>query len=452
MWFVWDGRTRSGPLSEQELCRRVSAGQIALSVYVRPEDNSVYRPLVWMLPEWTSAVPRPKIEESFGLPSSPMNDATQVASVDALFSQSPAEPAFTPVAPIPEKRLPAPPPEPPPPAAAKEFPSPPPAAAAKEFPSPPPPAAPPPREDPNILVVQAAIRDGQRETREFEERGRGGEREQKPESGELEIGLSDRPEAKGVQSPALASEGSVNLFNKNSSTQVKFRRVNPTAPRRKNKNPVFKFGAAFSRRGRSAAGGSDSSSTLLTVIFAVVMIAVIGFAGYYFYEKSQPRNFTETSPEAKSERRELQRTGPARTRLENSDRAANVRRVKKNSEKGKALASKPAPTPPPVAVGSSTKIYSKASELSQYLKNRGAAGGGGFIVVGPITILEKPRKGCEPCFVSGRLNDGSAINLTSGVSDPWNAVKGKNVIYAKGFLLGSANLTLTVNKLGTTPP
>lgn len=426
MWFVWDGRIRSGPLSEQELCRRVSAGQIALSVYVRPENNSVYRPLVWMLPEWTSVVPRPKIEESFGLPSSPMNDATQVASVDApqvasvdaLFSQSPAEPAFTPVAPIPEKRIPA----------------------------------PPPREDPNILVVQAAIRDGQRETREFEERGRGGEQDHKPELGELEIDLSGRPEAKGVQSPALASEGSVNLFNKNSSTQVKFRRVNPTALRRKDKKPVFKFGAAFSRRGRMAAGGRDSSSTLLTVVFAVVMIAVIGFAGYYFYEKSQPRNLTETSPAAESGHREMRRNGPERTRPENSERAVNVRRVKKNSEKRKALASKTAPTPPPVAVSSPAKVYSKAAELSQFLKNRGAAGGVGFIVVGPITIQEKPRKGCEPCFVSGRLIDGSAINLTSGVSEPWNAVKGKNVIYAKGFLLGSANLTLTVNKLGTTPP
>jgi hypothetical protein len=434
MWFVWDGRTRTGPLSEQELCRRVSAGQIALSVYVRPENLAVYRPLTWMLPLWTSARPQSELEQTFVRDSAPMNDATQVAMLDPRFNQS-----LSPVQPAPDVPRPAnrPPSDeidffsPPPPAAPVIVPSPPP-------PSPPPPAAPQTRDDPAAQAVAAAILHGQLETQEFEERIRDDESADLAVEAPRISKVGDRKGGKGVQSPALASEGSVNLFSQNSATQIKFRRVNPTAPRRKPKNSALRFASsAFSRR--------RGQSNLIFMTGAFLLLAVIGLIVFYLYEKKQNQNLARINQRVSRKQLEID-SG------ENPVRTAQPRRTTKKKESGKSLASKPNPTPPPVQSQNTVKIYSTGSDLVQYLKNRGAGGAGGFIVVGPVTLRQRPKKRCEPCFASGKLPDGSTINLTSGIAEPWNAVRGSSVIYARGFLLGSANLTLTVNKLGTTPP
>ncbi|MEY2987778.1 MAG: hypothetical protein RJB13_1299, partial [Pseudomonadota bacterium] len=86
MWFVWDGQRRHGPLNENEICRRITAGEYSLQSWIRGEDDSFYRPVIWMLRVWTSSQP-----SQFSTKDSILLDATQIAA--PLGSLSTARPS-----------------------------------------------------------------------------------------------------------------------------------------------------------------------------------------------------------------------------------------------------------------------------------------------------------------------------------------------------------------------
>lgn len=474
MWFVWDGRTRAGPLSEQEICRRVSGGQIALNVYVRPEHVDVYRPLIWMLPSWTSARPRNEHEQTVIRAPLPMQDATQVAVLDDRFITPPAASQFIPSAPLdmsPASQLSSP-SLPSPPASPSTLTVP---AAKVTVPNPPPPDVPDEvqlmmavnevheeahlekasfklsghpfnddeqSDDIAARAVAEAIREGERQTREFENRSRTPE---SPEPLEIQapskLQVASKAKRKsgrdGVQSPALVSEGSVSLVDNNSATQIKFRRVNPTAPRRRNRNSALRFADKMSLAALSRGRKGDANLSLVLLTFLVLV--VLGFVGLYIYEKKQTVNALKSSQSVSNI---VEQPKPQR----NQPRPPTVRRPKDRT-KNKSLASKP--TPPEIA--SNPKVFSNVAELKSYLQKRGAGGSGEFIVVGPITLQNRPAKKCQPCLGSGRLPDGTQINLSSVMSKPWRSVGNANVVYARGFLIGSSGLTLTVNAMSRSP-
>jgi len=288
-------------------------------------------------------------------------------------------------------------------------------------------------------AVANAIREGERQTREFENRSREPEPLELQNSPQLQVASkgSRKSARDGVQSPALVSEGSVSLVDNNSATQIKFRRVNPTAPRRRNRNSAMRFADKISLASLSRGRKGDANLSLVLLTF--LMLVVLGFVGMYIYEKKQSGSAFKSSQSVSNivEQPEPQRNQP---------RPPTVRRQKDGAKK-KSLASKP--TPPEIV--SNPKVFSNATELKSYLQKRGSDGGGGFIVVGPITLQSRPAKKCQPCLGNGRLPDGTQINLSSVMSKPWRSVGGANVVYARGFLLGSSGLTLTVNAMSTSP-
>ncbi|MEY4064265.1 MAG: hypothetical protein RIR26_473 [Pseudomonadota bacterium] len=94
----------------------------------------------------------------------------------------------------------------------------------------------------------------------------------------------------GTQKPLVASEGSVNLIESSSATQIRLRRVNPTAPRRKTRNlgpqllskiPIFAGKVTESRQ----------SLILLSVVFSLVLTLICMSAAYFFFFRKSTRPF-----------------------------------------------------------------------------------------------------------------------------------------------------------------
>jgi hypothetical protein len=121
---------------------------------------------------------------------------------------------------------------------------------------------------------------------------------------------------------------------------------------------------------------------------------------------------------------------------------------KKSKLKARPLPQNELPEPKMNAPTFKSDTYSTGAELRKYLSK---AGPKGFIVVGPITLQERPPKKCAPCRGSGLLSDGTLINLSSFASDQWKKVARKNVVYVKGFLTANGNLNVTINAIGSNP-
>ncbi|MFZ9519937.1 MAG: hypothetical protein ACO3A4_05610 [Silvanigrellaceae bacterium] len=569
MWFVWDGRTRTGPFSELEICRRVASGQWPLTLLVRPEQSSVFRPLVWMLPEWTEE--KNESEKTIVRELAPMHESTQIASPMYI------EKAVTPLlsggtrpnaqaAPIP----PPPPPEPPLP------------------PSPPPPVmnakALQPETDSNevqfgprtgfrgnsqslsfekpkipsdgdfdflttelagakrsrddvkrerlnteqiesgelvqvapfsltpsapvslkpekknefssktsnsvIRAAAAAIQEGERETQEFEKRKLPGVNAKKDEvvldseSAEpLGVGARKVGKHDAVQSPAKVSEGSVSLVDHTSATQIKFRRVNPTAPRRRGKGSGSrskqKFGLVDIGRllnGQIGSGAQAWNLRTLAVAF-LGMILVVGTAAFFYYKKKNAPIETSTAEVSEPSAPVLESTvPPKRKKKQKPERAEGVepgtKKVaaipnvvptqapqfnksppetggkKKSNLKARPLPNNQVDLPKLTAPAFRNDIFVTGADLKRYLAK---AGPKSFVVVGPITLQDRPAKKCAPCRGSGFLSDGTTITLSSFVAMPWKKVARSNVVYVKGILTSSGSLTLMINAIDNKP-
>ncbi|MEN9826736.1 MAG: hypothetical protein RI953_2481 [Pseudomonadota bacterium] len=534
MWFIWDGRARTGPYSELEICRRVASGQWPLALFVRPENSSVFRPLVWMLPEWTSE--KKSTESTIIREHMPMHEATQIASRE-MFEFGRKEIPFVPelLAPNPELLSPVPQMQPPSPASqiadpvtqdtdvdfdflSTEIAGPkgmrsvvrseklsPEQIESDELvnvapfsltPSSPVSLQPSKKgefsNEPVNSVIRAAtaaIEEGERQTREFENRkvktlsNNKNELVEEQQSDEkLEVGPGRIGGRAAVQSPAKASEGSVNLVDHTSATQIKFRRVNPTAPRRRGKGSGSrsrqKFGLA--QLGWFLTGQSGASNQPWNLRSLVVMVSVVVFAGvvaFVYFKKKQTNieaptfEVTESSAPAinptaqpkrkkKPKRDDENSTNEARKEVAglpvgNPTEAPSPQKStaasaspKKSKMKARPLPLNSLPEPKINAPTFKSETYSTGVELRKYLSK---AGPKGFIFVGPITLQERPPKKCAPCRGSGLLSDGTLINLSSFASDQWRKVARKNVVYVRGFLTANGNLNVTINAIDNKP-
>ncbi|MEY3902403.1 MAG: hypothetical protein RL189_1709 [Pseudomonadota bacterium] len=510
MWFVWDGRTRIGPMSEQEICRRVAGGEWPLVVYVRPESSAVYRPLLWMLPKWTSNTK--EIEHTVIRGQEPMHEVTQIASsaylenaafrnssvtgpvqlAQAVAAEIPAPPAAQ--LPSMAESILAPPaaiPQPPPdwgttragkkseqnssepqfaPARAKKvvddmsekdisFADLEPLAAFSQTPATPVSLQPRMRdsavedsrsENSVIRAATAAIVEGERQTREFEKRKVSGGADVDEIPGAVQVAQRSKDLHLSVQSPAHASEGMVSLADNDSATQIKFRRLNPTAPRKRGRTSgrrTMDKGPANSLRkfltnNRSEASVWKSPLTIGVISFAVIMIV---FVGVVIFDKRQQLNeLREQNSQQVAESRQTQSSTPS-GQNDSQDSATGTRKKKK-----KKLNARPLDGGGAKSNANRPKVFENTAELSRYLLSPGARG---FIVVGPVKLQKPASGGCSPCRISGKFSDGSAINLVSLVDQPWQEVAGSTVVYARGFLTENekGRLILTVNKLSQKP-
>ncbi|MEN9808548.1 MAG: hypothetical protein RLZZ488_115 [Pseudomonadota bacterium] len=503
MWFVWDGRTRIGPMSEQEICRRVAGGEWPLVVYVRPESSSVYRPLLWMLPKWTSNTK--ETEHTIVRGNEPMHEATQIASRVYLENAS-----------LRNSTASVPAPHPSPAATVKQSP---PAAPAQEpvlaaIPQPPPdwgktkaqqkseqnssepqftprtkkivdepseqdisfadleplspfsqtPATPvslQPRmrdntpegsrsENSVIRAATAAIVEGERQTREFEKRQGSAKADAVEFAPAFQVAQPSKDPHLSVQSPAHASEGMVSLVDHESATQIKFRRLNPTAPRKRgrasnrrlmDKGPVNSLRKMLTGN-KNEASFWNNPLTIGVIAFAVIMVI---FAGVTIYDKRQIlKEMREQNNLQVAENNQAQ-SGASSVQNDSQESPTGTRKKKK-----KKLNARPLNTGEGKSAANRSKIFENTAELSRYLASSGARG---FIVVGPVRLQKPAGGGCSPCRISGKFTDGSAISLVSFVDQPWQEVVGSTIVYARGFLTENekGKLILTVNKLSEKP-
>ncbi|NBW80430.1 hypothetical protein EBR21_01630 [bacterium] len=542
MWFIWDGRARTGPYSELEICRRVASGQWPLTLFVRPENSSVFRPLIWMLPEWTED--KNSTESTIVRELMPMHEATQIASpllFDIGRREMPAHPEIPvanpeiPIA-VPQKQKTVPEVQHFAPQLQNEKVERQEASGDFDFlttdlagprdsrrgvsseklasehiqsgeliniapfsltPSSPVSLQPTMKGEFSnktansvIRAASAAIEEGERQTREFENRKLTALREKnndnldQQKSGEkLEVGAGSVGGRAAVQSPAKASEGSVSLVDQSSATQIKFRRVNPTAPRRRSKGSGSKFKQKFGifQLGRfltkqSGASNQPWNVSSIAVSFSVLVL-LVGIGGYVYYKKKHANNEVPTfevqeqstsvnEPIMAPKRKKKPKVDAENPAIEGRQIAAGVPPTnptiapevqkkpnespvrKKSTLKALPLPKNEIPSPKLTAPTFKSDMYATGVDLRKYLSK---AGPKGFIVVGPITLQERPSKQCAPCLGSGLLPDGTSVNLSSFAAAPWKKVARKNVVYVRGFLSANGNLTLMINSIDDKP-
>lgn len=143
----------------------------------------------------------------------------------------------------------------------------------------------------------------------------------------------------GTQKPLVASEGSVNLLESSSATQIRLRRVNPTAPRRKNRSlapNILSRIPMFTGKGLE----SKQSILLLSVVSSLLFTLVFLSVAYFFFFRKTPRPLFDGQDPQKTEAsfnsgtRDQGGSGPADARGMNgsarseagSDRTDNRRR------------------------------------------------------------------------------------------------------------------------------
>lgn len=446
MWFVWDGNTRQGPYSETEICRRIAMGDWTLSVFVRPESCLVYRPVVWMMPAWCKF--DLSMEETRVRGFEPtFHDATRVAVLETFENQG-LKPEFE-VPSLSQKPQPPFSPQFQPDVKDSSEPS---TAGEVHF-------RPntqtreegkednPVRQDFTqfeLLATPAAPKAENRiEQEKFYE-----EIAEPRERMELNVGRQNespslmvrqpRNNRLGNQSPVMVSEGSVSLIEQNAATQIRIRRVNPTAPRRKPKSfaPRIPAMAKFLPRSWKA---SKEVFSLLVIFSSLLVTVLVVLLGFWVMRKRVTIAGTQREGSLPIQKEKLFQN---ESNLEIVTKKMNARQPNADpvEKKIKKLKSK-----------ITDDFLSNTADINEYLSST-PSGQRKFVFVGPLTLVDRPPANCSPCQGSARLPDGSVVTLSSVLEEPWAKVRGVNKIYVKGFVIKTTKFLITVNSMRTSPP
>jgi hypothetical protein len=446
MWFVWDGNARQGPYSETEICRRIAMGEWTLSVFVRPESCLVYRPVVWMMPAWCKF--DLSMEETRVRGFEPtFHDATRVAVLETFENQG-LKPEFE----VPFLSL------QPQPAVALDF-----QPAVKDSSEPFTAGEVYFRPDFQTRGERNEDKHVRQNFPQFEisatpvapktenriEQGEAHEEMAEPkERMDLDVAReSDSPTLMvrqprnnrlGNQSPLMVSEGSVNLIEQTAATQIRIRRVNPTAPRRKPKSfaPRIPAMAKFLPRSWKASKEFFSLLVIFSSLLATLLVVILGF---WMMSKRVPS---------------------VGTQQEGSSPRKNEKSVQNGISGEKVMKKMTAMQPPADPAEKTIKklktkiaadVLSNTRDINAYLSST-PSGQRKFVFVGPLTLVDRPPANCSPCQGSARLPDGVIVTLSSVLAEPWAKVRGVDKIYVKGFVIKTTKFLITVNAMRTTPP
>lgn len=528
IWFVWDGQRRHGPLSKNEVYRRVVAGEFSLRAWVRAADEHFYRPIIWAFRSWTEAVPRtdnPHFEETriaaplMQIPESTdiRQDSEQTKSQFAVSHEHRASVGLQMATGSQQQER-----------VLKQA----------EFQS-------ENKEVSRKHTFEHSLKDSlksilsgklsdlklfsmseestvsneryeKRNVSDAEESGntfladenqlstmnsrvespeidfRRSQEEASPYRDELKNAAESVVPASVInrsaktipaeeldvlqvsrsrnqvgrnQLPNIASEGVVSLTDKKQQSKAKVRRVNPTAPRHaKRKKSMW---SSLSR----AALQTFTDPTLLKVSAASFILTLTAlFLGLAFRNQKQNQETGRESQVAVEE----EKAGGGRmnsipdptitkireavaARKENLGGVREKRKkpqsFKKRQVKGmraktqmtqKTAASQPKRKEKKLKNG----ILASKSALSTHLQSDHQ---GGFIVVGPLQLIQPPPSKCAPCEGRVRLPDGSTLVMRSVVPQPWRELRFQNSFYARGSLVKAKPYFLFLNKVSATP-
>jgi len=530
MWFVWDGHTRQGPYSEQEICRRLTMGQWSLSVFVRPQDRSIYRPLLWMLPTWCE-VSAPESNETGRAFDNILNEATMIAPLEAFeggIVPAPAAPLVSPgaltppgqknlteapdaaenrkeetqektpaellsnfrkkkrkedfldflsedssAAPVQEKKKES--------AAESVF------SVLPQTDPPIPPAgvfaAPKERSRKAIDDVQLSPSFNPKSdvplsepepTRSIPPVKKQVELDYRREFGGETKHLSIRQTRRVRlmnQKPKMVSEGLVNLVDNSSATQIRHRRVNPTAPRRRPRGFSSQIPQVLKYLPKKLRPGNSSFIWVVVAASVLVTFSIVSLLFYFFGRKgshvvSQPAaapQQVQSEGEPPKRRRKPKSDVPAvpgETRAFDPSSQSEISPGGQTTKKDKPKKEMAARSEPPDLVQRQLKktqpkpnfdVLRNADEINNYLTNT-SPGNRRFVVVGPLTLVEPPAPQCSPCQGKARLPDGTLVTLSSVIPEPWNGVNLRKKVYARGMVLKTSSYLITVNKISSKIP
>lgn len=528
IWFVWDGQRRHGPLSENEICRRVVAGEFTLRVWVRSEDERFYRPIIWAFRSWTEVVAKP---------ANLHFEATQIAapliqspeSPDKRQHSSQIEPQYElgqkGGASV-ENQMSA-------ESGQKEL-----RQGEAEF-------QPENKEVSRTHQFEFSLKDSfksifsgkfsdlklfskseeptvsneqlqQVNTSDFEgnddrllaDENHGSFLKLNVEEPKIDFRRIDeeassyRDELKNAaesgvpasvinrsaktipaeeldvlqvsrsrnqvgrnQLPNIASEGVVSLTDKKQQSKAKVRRVNPTAPRHaKRKKSMW---SSLSR----AALQTFTDPTLLKVsaVSFILTLTVLFLVLAFRNQKQNQETGRESQVAVEAEKAVGGRMNsipdPTITEIREAvaarkDKAEVVRKKRKKSKRGKESKAKELRA----RADSSRKASStKSKRTEKQMKNDAFASQralsihlqserqGGFIVVGPLQLIQPPPSKCAPCEGRVRLPDGSTLVMRSVMPQPWRELRFQNSFYARGSLVKAKPYFLFLNKVSATP-
>ena len=516
MWFVWDGQRRHGPLNENEICRRIVAGECSLQSWIREEEDSFYRPMTWMLRSWTSAKAL-----NGGLQENVLLEATKIAA--PLLSRSSHQNPPRPEEPVGYEH-------------ARSFDEPLPIAddgqsqsqlngtlARKpEFP-----------ENLNELSngkhLEFSIKDSLKsilsgkfsdlklfsksriespidsdlDVQEDEQRPdpvetdaedlaieldsqRRRVRSPQPSSGNARAEVEyrseapsnssssdsqryiesavDEPEALPValsrhligknQMPKVASEGVVSLAEQKPRHRSKVRRVNPTAPRHMRQKKTL--WASLSR----SISQTFLDPFLLKVFAVSFLLTLTGLLAYILYKKQTATESPLIVAGAAALKSAEKTPDPTIEKIraavaKRNSRPEIVKQKKTQKQKPRTMRAR-APVANRSAQDKSKKIdenlkkdvLSSQRALNAHL---GSSAQGGFIVVGPLQLIQPPPSQCAPCEGRVRLPDGSTLVIRSVVSLPWRELRFQQSFYARGSLVKAKPYFLFLNKVSAQP-
>lgn len=509
MWFVWDGQRRHGPFNDNEICRRVIAGELSFHVWIRSEDEQMYQPLVWFLRRLT-AENRTRLSGQTPDFANVHLDVTQVAASalsatmkqgvaskqadELLVAQRNMNTEQELITPDTGDQ------------SGSEFPL-----GAIEKSS--------EREfefslkdslksifskkisELNLFSKSGSQRDERSKIKEVlsESEALSGQNEQGFEIDRLdasptpapvfrpEVSLaSEQAQPQGArksrgpaaliensepieplqvvgqknqlnknQLPKHISEGVINLAGQEPQRRARIRRVNPTAPRRPKRQQSF-----WDQLLRSTVETLSNPTVLLVLVTSFVMTLAL----MYFGPSLRKQRISEsvTPPEIQSEAlisASIQKTDPTiqaiRDAVENKKTKERPRKRKKRvSSKGsrqKELRAKSK-----AAVDQSSK---RAKRVTKDLKDNVFSGKGALtahlsssrqgdlIIVGPVRLVRAPPTPCAPCEGQVRLPDGTILVMRSVFRQPWSELRFQNSFYARGSLVKAKPYFLFLNKV-----
>jgi len=519
MWFVWDGQRRHGPLSENEICRRIAAGECSLHSWIRGEEDPFYRPTIWLLRGWTLSRSLNFTEQSNVLLES-TQIASQVILSSSAYKSSPSiesvsfEPNLSSETLKPE--------EGPDRIEAEQAGT---LSRKPEFP-----------ENLNELSrgqqLEFSLKDSLKsifsgkfsDLKLFSNSGNqspdesdSGEQEDIENAELAEIGAEDAPivneqhinndelqrppkesappldvvrrslspvsslsssrrnsssssevaEAASVnpsrgsvgrnQMPKVASEGVVSLAAKKQQTRARVRRVNPTAPRQ----PRRRKSHLWTNISRSmSALGVDPF--LLKTFLLSSFLSLVGLVSYVYYKKQNSSGYRFAVVNEPVERRDEKVTDPTIRKIREAVSKRNVkpRVVKKKKPKKKEVRKKTMRAKSGISAKQSSSkvnkvkkqlkkdVFSSQSDLKAHLVSSGQ---GGFIVVGPLKLIQQPPQQCAPCEGRVRLPDGSTLVVRSVIAQPWRELRFQQSFFARGSLVKAKPYFLFLNKVSAQP-
>lgn len=514
MWFVWDGQRRHGPLSENEICRRLATGECSLRSWVRNADDSFYRPMTWMLKSWAFPEPTPiKIHQDVLL------EATQIAS--PLLHAQLAQPTRN-------DDLNSPPDLPTEQQISVEFRDQ--SAVQQSSTSSFKPEFPENLQElsrgkhlefslkdslksilsgklselklfshsKNELPAESSLENESSDAQDEHSVGDVSQdlAEQQSHEGKLSgavrsgtknrsgVGSSGIPvfevdksglpvveaepaEALQVavannvigrnQLPKIASEGVVSLAGKVQQPRPKARRVNPTAPRHPKRKKTF-----WENFVRSASN-TFLDPTLLKVFLVSIALSLAGLIAFSFYRKQNstiPVLTVEADPVVKQDPTIKKIRESVAQRAARQEKRVPIKRKQTNAKTKAKVNSKSMRARSASPSGASS---SKVKKVSRQFKNDALASQsalsahlasskqGGFIVVGPLQLLQPPPAQCSPCEGRVRMPDGTTLIVRSVMAQQWKELRFQRSFYARGSLVKAKPYFLFLNKVSASP-